>query len=389
MPNLRTCANLRARILSVGAVASVVLAGCGQDNRYVAPPPPKVTVAAPVQKPVTRYLELTGSTTAVNSADLVARVPGFVQEISYQDGAVVKKGAPLFTIEPEPYQVKLEQAKAAETGAQASAKQLQSEFDRQARLVTTQAASQASYDQALANRDTAQSNLLQAQANTKLAALNNDYAHVKAPFDGIVSARQVSVGEFVGGTATPTVLASIVQADPIYVSFNISEQDVLRLRAEIARRGLTRDDLMKVPVEVGLQTDTGYPHAGTFDYAAPTVNSSTGTLAARAVLANPDRLLLPGYFVRVRIPVEQQASALLVPDAALGSDQGGRYVLVVNKDNVVEQRKVTIGPLAEGLRVIDSGLAAPDRVVVAGVLRAIPGQKVDPQAGAAGAAGAP
>ena len=383
MPNLRTS------ILSVGAVAGVVLAACGQDNRYVAPPPPKVTVAAPVQKPVTRYLELTGSAAAVNSADLVARVPGFVQEISYQDGAVVKKGTPLFTIEPEPYQVKLDQAKAAETGAQASAKQLQSEFDRQARLVTTQAASQASYDQALANRDTAQANLLQAQANTKLTALNNDYAHVKAPFDGIVSARQVSVGEFVGGTATPTVLASIVQADPIYVSFNISEQDVLRLRAEIARRGLTRDDLMKVPVEVGLQTDTGYPHAGTFDYAAPTVNSSTGTLAARAVLANPERLLLPGYFVRVRIPVEQQASALLVPDAALGSDQGGRYVLVVSKDNVVEQRKVTIGPLADGLRVIDTGLTAGDRVVVAGVLRAIPGQKVDPQAGPAGAAGAP
>jgi RND family efflux transporter MFP subunit len=383
MPNLRTS------ILSVGAVAGVVLAACGQDNRYVAPPPPKVTVAAPVQKPVTRYLELTGSAAAVNSADLVARVPGFVQEISYQDGAVVKKGTPLFTIEPEPYQVKLDQAKAAETGAQASAKQLQSEFDRQARLVTTQAASQASYDQALANRDTAQANLLQAQANTKLTALNNDYAHVKAPFDGIVSARQVSVGEFVGGTATPTVLASIVQADPIYVNFNISEQDVLRLRAEIARRGLTRDDLMKVPVEVGLQTDTGYPHAGTFDYAAPTVNSSTGTLAARAVLANPERLLLPGYFVRVRIPVEQQASALLVPDAALGSDQGGRYVLVVSKDNVVEQRKVTIGPLADGLRVIDTGLTAGDRVVVAGVLRAIPGQKVDPQAGPAGAAGAP
>jgi RND family efflux transporter MFP subunit len=376
MPNARAC------ILSVGA--AVVLAACGQDNRYVPPPPPKVTVAAPVQRPVTRYLELTGSTGAVNSADLVARVPGFVQDVSYSDGALVKKGTLLFTIEPEPYDVKLQQAKAAESGAQASAKQAQTEFDRQAKLVTTQAASQASYDQALANRDAAQANLLQAQANTKLAALNNDYAHVKAPFDGIVAARQVSVGEFVGGTATPTVLATMVQADPIYVNFNISEQDVLRLRAEIARRGLTRDDLLKVPVEVGLQTETGYPHAGTFDYAAPTVNSSTGTLAARAVFANPERMLLPGYFVRVRIPVEQQPSALLVPDAALGSDQGGRYVLVVDKDNVVEQRKVAIGPLVEGLRVIDSGLAAGDRVVVAGVLRAIPGQKVDPQAPAAG-----
>ena len=198
-----------------------------------------------------------------------------------------------------------------------------------------------------------------------------------------MAARQVSAGEFVGGTATPTVLATIVQADPIYVNFNISEQDVLRLRADIARRGLTRDDLKKVPVEVGLQTETGYPHAGTFDYAAPTVNSSTGTLAARAVLANPERVLLPGYFVRVRIPVEQQPSALLVPDVALGSNQGGRYVLVVNKDNVVEQRKVAIGPLVEELRVVETGLNADDRVVVAGVLRAVPGQKVDPQAPAA------
>jgi RND family efflux transporter MFP subunit len=383
MPSARAC------ILSVGAVAGLVLAACGQDNRYVAPPPPKVTVAAPVQKPVTRYLEVTGSTAAVNSADLTARVSGFVQEISYSDGALVKKGTLLFTIEPEPYEVKLQQAQAAEAGAQATAKQLQAEFDRQARLVTTQAASQATYDQALANRDSAQANFLQAQANTKLAALNNDYAHVKAPFDGVVTARQVSVGEFVGGTATPTVLATIVQADPIYVNFNVSEQDVLRLRAEMARRGLTRDDLLKVPVEVGLQTETGYPHAGTFDYAAPTVNSSTGTLAARAIFANSERALLPGYFVRVRIPVEQQPSALLVPHMALGSDQGGRYVLVVGKDDVVEQRKVAIGPLVEGLRVIDSGLAAGDRVVVAGVLHAIPGQKVDPQAPAAGAAGAP
>ncbi|HEY2231400.1 MAG TPA: efflux RND transporter periplasmic adaptor subunit [Xanthobacteraceae bacterium] len=379
------------RVLSV-ATAAMVLAACGQDNRYVAPPPPKVTVATPVQQPVTRYLEVTGSAAAVNSADLVARVPGFLHDISYVDGALVKKGMLLFTIEPEPYDVKLQQAKAAEAGAQATLKQAQSDFDRQAKLVTTQAASQATYDQSLATRDSAQASYLQAQANTKLAALNNDYAHVTAPFDGIVTARQVSVGEFVGGAATPTVLASIVQTDPIYVTFNVSEQDVLRLRAEMARRGLTRDDLLKVPVEVGLQTETGYPHAGTFNYAAPTVNTSTGTLAARAVFQNPERVLLPGYFVRVRIPVEQQPNALLVPDVALGSDQSGRYVLVVDEDNVVAQRKVSIGPLVDELRVIDMGLNPDDRVVVAGVLRAIPGQKVDPQAQAtkpASASGAP
>ena len=227
--------NARVSILAVAMVASLVLAACGQGNQYVAPPPPKVTVATPVQRPVTRYLELTGSTAAVNSADLVARIPGFVQDISYSDGALVKKGTLLFTIEPEPYEVKLQQAQAAEAGAQATLKQAQSDFDRQARLVTTQAASQSTYDQALATRDTAQSNFLQAQASTKLAALNNDYAHVLAPFDGLVAARQVSVGEFVGGATTPTKLATIVQADPIYVNFNVSEQDVLRLAGRLSR----------------------------------------------------------------------------------------------------------------------------------------------------------
>ena len=147
----------------------------------------------------------------------------------------------------------------------------------------------------------------------------------------------------------------------------------------MARRGISRDDLKQVPVEVGLQTETGYPHRGTLDYAAPVVDPSTGTLGGRAVLDNGDHALLPGYFVRVRIPLEQQPDALLVPDAALGSDQGGRYLLVVDKDDTVVQRKVEIGPLVGELRVIERGLNADDRVVTAGVLRVVPGQKVEPQ----------
>ncbi len=372
-------AGRRRRLFPTIAGLASLLAACSQENRYVAPPPPKVTVALPVQRAVIRYLEVTGNTAAVNSADLVARVPGFVQEINYSDGALVKKGALLFTIEPEPYEVKLQQAQAAEVGAKATLTQAQADFERNATLVRTQAASRQAYDQSLATRDQAQSSYQQAQANTQLAKLNNDYAHVTAPFDGVVTARQVSVGEYVGGSATPTLLANIVQVQPIYVTFNISEQDVLQLRAEIARRGLTREDINKVPVEIGLQTETGYPHAGTFDYASPTVNSQTGTLPARGVFANADRSLLPGYFARVRIPVEQQNDALLVPDTALGSDQGGRYLLIVNADNTVEHRNVTVGQLDQNLRVIDSGLKADERVVIAGVLRAIPGQKVDPQ----------
>jgi len=345
----------------------------------VAPPPPRVTVATPLQQSVTHYLEATGNTAAVNSADLVARVSGFIQEINYQDGALVKKGALLFTIEPEPYKVKLDQAKAAEEGARATLKQAQADFDRQTQLVARQAGTQATLDQSQATRESTKSGLQQAEANTRIAALNLEYAHVTAPFEGVVTARQGSVGQFVGSGGTPTVLATIIQNDPIYVNFNVSEQDVLRIRADIARRGLTQDDLRKVPVEVGLQSETGYPHQGTLDYASPSVNPSTGTLAVRAVLQNANRVLLPGYFVRVRVPVGEPQNALLVPDSAIGSDQGGRYVLVVDKDNVVEQRKVEIGPRVDERRVIESGLNPQDRVVVAGVLRAIPGQKVDPQ----------
>jgi RND family efflux transporter MFP subunit len=380
--------------LKVAAAAASLLAACslltscGQDNRYVAPPPPKVTVASPQQRTITRYIEATGNTAAVDSADLVARVSGFVQEINYQDGAIVKKGTLLFTIEPEPYKVKLDQAKAAEDGARATLKQAQAAFERQAELVTRQSATQANYDQALATRDASQSNLTQAEVNSRLAALNLDYAHVSAPFDGFVTARQVSVGQYVGASASPTLLATIIQNDPIYVNFSVTEQDVLRVRADMLRRGLTPDDLKKVPVEVGLQSESGYPHRGTLDYASPSVNQSTGTLAVRGVLANPNRVLLPGYFVRVRVPFGEPQNVLLVPEQAIGSDQGGRYVLVVDKDNTVAQRKVEIGPKEDDARVIESGLESQDRVVIAGVLRAIPGQKVDPQMPAADGSGA-
>lgn len=366
------------------AVASAV-AACGQNNQYAAPPPPRVTVAAPVEQNVTRYFEATGNAAAVNTVDLVARVQGFVQEISYSDGAFVKQGAPLFTIEPQPYELKLTAAQAAESGAQATLKQAEIDYQRQADLARRQVAAQATLDQATATRDNARSTLQQAQANTKQAVINLGYTRVTAPFDGVVAARQVSVGELVGAGTTPTVLATIVQIDPIWVNFTASERDVLQARANLARRGETTANLLGLPVEVGLQTENGYPHQGKLDYIAPTVNPSTGTLTARATLPNSDHALLPGLFVRIRIP-SQPRPALLVPDAALGSDQGGRYVLVVNKASEVEQRQVEPGQLVGDLRVIESGLSKDDHVVVGGVMRAIPGEKVSAQLVTASAA---
>jgi RND family efflux transporter MFP subunit len=364
--------------VGAGLLLALALAACGQENRYVAPPPPKVTVALPLQQMFTPYLEATGNTASINNVKLVARVQGFVQEIKYQDGAAVKKGTPLFVIEPEPYKVQLEQAQAAALGAKASLVQAEAEFQRQKELQAKDVSTQANMDKALANRDTSRANVLQAQANTQTAEINLGYTDVTAPFDGVVTARKVSLGELVGGSQ-PAELATIVQLDPIWVWFNVSERDVQRVRADLAEQGQTAADIVnKVEVDVGLQTETGYPHKGLLDYADPNVNQSTGTMQVRGIFKNANKSLLPGYFVRVRVPM-RPIQALLVPEVALGSDQGGRYLLVVNADNVVEQRRVTLGQSDNGLRVVESGLKPDERVVVAGILDAIPGQKVDPQ----------
>jgi RND family efflux transporter MFP subunit len=374
-----------SRIAQAAAIAGIAgIAACGEDNRYVAPPPPRVTVATPVRQPVTRYVEATGNAAAVNTANLVARVAGFIDKIDYSDGAQVKEGAVLFTIEPESYDLKLKQSQAAEASAKATLEKAEADYQRQAELASKGTASKAALDAAIASRDTSLAALKQAEINTRLAAINVAYTRVAAPFDGIVTARKVSLGEFVGGSS-PTVLATIVQLDPVYVNFSINERELLRIRAILRREGIKAEDLKKVPAEVGLQSEDGYPHKGMLDYASPNVDPSTGTLSLRAILKNPARVLLPGYFVRVRVPLPREDDALLVPDVALGSDQAGRYVLVVNKDNVVEQRKVEIGPAVGELRVIEKGINPDDRVVIAGILRAIPGQKVDPQAQTANA----
>ncbi len=220
---------------AVALSALVALSACEQ-NSFVPPPPPKVDVGVPVQRAITRYLEATGNAAPIKNVDLVARVQGVLQSINYQDGTFAKEGTTLFTIEPETYKLKLEQAQAAETGAQASLKQTEADFKRQSDLVQRQAVSQATLDQSTSARDNAQANLQQAEVNTKIAAVNYGYTNVVAPFDGIVSAHLVSVGELVGA-ASPTQLATIVQLDPIYVNFNVNEQDVLRIREEARQRG--------------------------------------------------------------------------------------------------------------------------------------------------------
>jgi RND family efflux transporter MFP subunit len=365
----------------------VLAATSGVTARGDNTPPPKVTVAAPVKQMVTSYLEATGKTAAVSSVDLVARVQGFLQEISYSDGAFVKKGALLFTIEPELYSLKVEAAKASVTAAQAKLTEAEADFKRQADLIAKHSTAQSEYDRALAERASAQAGLQSAQADEKAAEINLGYTKVTAPFDGVVIERKVSLGQLVFGADanSPTVLATIVQFDPIYVTFNVSEREVLQIGADLASRGQTASaNLVGLPVEVGLQSESDHPHKGKLDYITPIVNPTTATLTARASLANGDQALLPGYSVRVRVPLRAEP-VLLVPDVALGGDQRGRYVLVVNKDSVVEQRKVEQGQLVGNLHVIEKGLTKDDRVIVGG-MQVIPGQKVDAEFGSAPAA---
>ncbi|PPQ33034.1 efflux RND transporter periplasmic adaptor subunit [Rhodopila globiformis] len=365
-------------ILALGAL--LALPGCKRQTAYAPPPPPQVGVAHPLRQSVTPYFETTGSMIAYNQVDLVARVEGFLQQINYKDGAFVKYGTELFVIEPAPYDAKLQQAQASFASTQAQLVQAQAEYLRQSTLGKKDFASQSVVDQAKAKLDSTRADLTNQQAGIALASINLGYTRVSAPFDGVVTAHLQSVGELVGVTG-PTKLATIVQLDPIYVSFNVSEQEVLRLKAALAKQGLKPSEFHNVPLDVGLMTETGYPHHGNIDYIAPALDPATGTLQVRGLLQNPVRAMLPGMFARIRVPIAiQTTEALLVPDEALGTNQGGRYLLLVDDNDVVQQRAVTTGQLVGSLRVIRSGLTVNDRVIVSGLPRAVPGEKVEAQA---------
>ncbi len=310
------------RVASIGA-AAIALAACGSKNAYVPPPPPKVVVAQPVQKPVTLYLELTGNTQAFNSVDLVARVQGYLESIDYKDGALVTKGTQLFGIERDNYQQQLDQANATLAANEATLEYNTAEYGRQASLARQDFASQSIAQQWKANQDSAAAQVLSAKAQIELAKINLGYTNVLAPFDGVVSNHLVDVGTLVG-SGSATKLATIVQMDPMYVYFTMSELQVLRIKESNAKAGLEfrTTNLSNIPVEIGLQGEEGYPHTGHMDYASPQVDVSTGSLTVRALFDNKDRALLPGLFVRVRTPIAHQDKALLVKAELIGTSPG-------------------------------------------------------------------
>lgn len=375
---VRGCFRVGPRVTPL--VLALALLGCNEKATPPSLQPAEVRVAPPLARPVTRYLELTGQTAAAKRVDLVARVQGTLTQIRYRDGASVKQGDVLFVIEQDNYRLSLELAEAAETQQKALLIQAEADLARQKQLASRQAASEAALDSALGKRDATAAVREQTAAQVAQARLNFAYTEVKAPFDGIVSAHLVDQGALVG-VGGPTLLASIVASDPIKVRFSLDEQTVLRIREAMRQRGLTLAGLDAFPVEIGLDTDVGYPHVGQLDYVAPELDMASGTLSVRAAVPNRQGVLLPGLFVRVRLPLQKDVPSLLVPEAALGASQTGRYLLVVGADDVVEQRAVETGETSEGgLRVIRTGLSAGDRVVVGLLQNAIPGSRVRPVA---------
>lgn len=358
----------RASLVSVlpGLAALAVLGGCGKRNQYQPPPAPPVTVSKPLRMPVTDYLQSTGSVAAFRTVDLMARVEGYLRSVEFKDGSVVRKGQLLFVIEPEPYQAKLASYQAQLLDAQA-------EYDRQLRMIKQNATSQANVDKWLSQRD-------QARAAVTLAQINLSYTRVTAPFDGRIDRHLVDPGNLVGSMGAATKLATIEQIDPAYVYFSINERDLLRVRAAVQAmnraQGTPAGEVPAVPVQLALQTEEGYPHVGTLDFAGSGLDTGSGTLQLRASVPNARYTLLPGLFARVRIALAAPVPQLVVPDRVVSSDQVGSYLLTVGPDQKVRQQRIETGALENGYRAVLTGLDANSEVVIDGLQNAIPGNLV-------------
>jgi RND family efflux transporter MFP subunit len=370
------------RHLIVSSLAALVVLGltlfgltsCKGGNEYVPPPAPKVRVGKPIQRDVTEFLDFTGNTQAVNSVDLRARVEGFLEKQAYEDGADVKKGQLLFVIQPEPYEAKLQEAKASLQSQQAGLHQAEIEFTRAKKLLAEKAGPDTDVVKWDAQREQYKAGVESAKAQIEIAKINLSYTRVLAPFDGRVSRRNVDVGNLVGG-GEKTLLATIISYDPMYVYFTLSERDLLKIQKR-RQEDDKREQPGQVPLEVGFSNTSDYPYTGVMDYYGLGVDPKTGTILLRGNLPNPDGKIAPGLFARVRIPLEKR-KALLVPDTAVGQDQTGHFVLILNDKGVIEQKPVTTGFAVDGLLVVEKGLQGEERVVQSDLQRVRPGAKAE------------
>lgn len=340
-------------------------------------PLPSVVTQKPKTKKIIEYVTQTGTLVAYKSVDLVARVEGFLEKQSYTDGTFVDEGTELFQIEQKPYYEKLLGAKANLMGKKASLRYAQIEHKRQQRMYEQNATSLNNVQLWSSKEDEAKAGVAKALSDYNLADIDYGYTQVLAPFRGRVGRHLVNIGNLVGKGAA-TKLATIDMIDPIYVYFNLNEIDLIKIRKVAAEKNYNPDDLSTIPAQVKTQTETEFTHQGYLNYVNTGLNASTGTLEFRALLTNLDYALLPGLFVEVRIPVTDAVERIVIPNSAVLSDQIGPYVLVTDKDNIVRLKRVELGSLGNGWRVILQGLSVEDNLIVSGLHNATPDKKVKP-----------
>lgn len=361
-------------------LAASMAAGCKEQkkNEFVAPPPPTVTVAHPIERVVENAWEFTGSTEAIETVEVRARVSGFIDKIHFDADRMVTAGQLLFTIDPRIFESKLAQSQANVEVKRADLKLAEVNLQRVKELFASKAASEFEVTERTANFERAQADVKLAEALVTSDKLNVEWAQVKAPITGRISRNLVDRGALVGQDG-PTLLATIVNDEKIYVYFNVSDRDMLEyLNMHPKAREIDANERhAERKIFMALGDETGYPREGLLDSAEPKVDPDTGTLRLRAVFSNPNRLVPPGLFVRVKMPKNTQNS-MLIADIAVGTDQGGRNVLVVNDKNIVERRGVTVGAVVGHMRRIEKGLLLTDRVVINGLQRARPGAVVNP-----------
>jgi len=371
-----------ARLAGLVAAAAAALAGCGEGQKQTAAAPPAVTVANPVQRTVVDQDEYVGRFTAVNSVEIRSRLSGYLAQIHFTDGQMVKKGDLLFTIDRRPFEIVLEQMKANLAQARANLAFTEADLQRGQQLLGNKTITEQAYDQRTQAKRVAEAAVTAQEAMVHSAELDlNDYSELRSPIDGRIGDRRVAVGNLVtGGTGgNTTLLAMVVSVDPIRFEFSFDEASYLRY-VRFATGSKEVEGLHgNVPVTLKLIDESDFVHKGKIDFIDNVIDRSSGTIRGRAVFDNADGVFTPGMFGRVRVPGSPPYTALLVPDAAIGTEQARKYVLVVDGDDTVRQKYVTVGQIDGGLRVIKEGLGAADRVIVNGLMRARPGQKVKPQ----------
>lgn len=340
-----------------------------------APQAVPVSVAKAETRRITTWESFSGRLEAIERVEVRPRVGGAILSADFREGTLVEKGDLLLTIDPAPYAAAVERAEAEVAAAEARVALAKTELERGRKLVATSAIPQSGVDQRLSAYDEAQANVRSAKAALRSARLDLEYTQVRAPITGRVGALDVTAGNLVAAGAASPVLTTIVSIDPIYASFNVNEEVVAAALAQLSGT----ESIERIPVQIGTAADEGTPIEGHIQLIDNEVDAATGTIRLRAALANADGRLIPGQFVRIRLGDPEPAEKLVISDRAIGSDQDKKFVLVVGTDNTVEYRQVTLGPAADGLRIVENGLTPGETIIVNGLQRVRPGVVVAPQ----------